>query len=142
MYSHILVAVDPGHGEVGERLVAVARHLAGPETRITLLSVLEPVPRFVATYVPQETVDRVHAETRQTLGDLARSAGVEGEIVLGQGNAANSIIAEVERLGCDAIVIGSHRPDYRDYLIGSTAARVVRHAPCTVVVERTTQIRL
>jgi universal stress protein F len=142
MYKHILVPVDPAHGEVAERIVEVARHLAGPDTRITLLSVLEPVPSYVANYIPKETVDTLHAEAREKLAALARTTGIEAELLLGQGNAANAIMAEAEKLGCDCIVLGSHRPEYRDYLIGSTAARVVRHAPCTVVVERSTQIRL
>ncbi len=36
----------------------------------------------------------------------------------------------------DCIVIGSHKPGLSDYLLGSTAARVVRHAPCAVHVYR------
>ena len=38
----------------------------------------------------------------------------------------------------DCIVIGSHKPGLRDFLLGSTAARVTRHAPCAVHVLRTT----
>jgi len=39
---------------------------------------------------------------------------------------------------CDAnlIMIASHKPGLRDYFIGSTAARVIRHAQCSVLVER------
>ena len=36
----------------------------------------------------------------------------------------------------DCIVMGSHKPGLADYLLGSTAARVVRHAPCAVHVMR------
>ena len=36
----------------------------------------------------------------------------------------------------DLIVVGSHRPAMRDYLLGTNAARVVRHAHCSVLVAR------
>ena len=41
-----------------------------------------------------------------------------------------------EAIKADLIVMGSHRPELRDYLLGPNAARVVRHAPCSVVVVR------
>ncbi|MEP3300223.1 MAG: universal stress protein, partial [Pseudoruegeria sp.] len=36
----------------------------------------------------------------------------------------------------DLIVIGAHRPDFKDYLLGPNAARVVRHSECSVYVVR------
>ena len=36
----------------------------------------------------------------------------------------------------DLIVMASHRPELKDYLIGPNAARVVRHADCSVQVVR------
>jgi len=36
----------------------------------------------------------------------------------------------------DLIIVGSHKPGLQDYLLGSTAARVVRHAMCSVLVGR------
>ena len=62
----------------------------------------------------------------------------EATLELRDGAASAVILEEAERLDADAIVLGSHRPSFGDYLIGSTAARVVRHAQCTVVVERST----
>ena len=47
-----------------------------------------------------------------------------------------SIIDFATSSGIDCIVIGSHRPGLSDYFLGSTASRVVRHAPCAVHVFR------
>jgi nucleotide-binding universal stress UspA family protein len=51
-----------------------------------------------------------------------------------------SIYAEIlgvaEEAEADLIVVGSHRPAMRDYLLGTNAARVVRHARCSVLVAR------
>jgi universal stress protein F len=136
VYSHILVPVDPSHGDIGERILHVAKYLAGPTGRITLLTVLEPVPGYVANYIPRETIESSREDARAKLTALARASGVEANVLLRSGNAPNVILEAASETGCDAIILGSHRPDYRDYLIGSTAARVVRHAQCTVVVER------
>jgi universal stress protein F len=136
MYRHVLVPIDLSHAEVGDHILKVARFLAGDTGKISVLSVLEPVPAYVANYIPRDVSDKTREESRTRLEEKVRSAGLNAEVVLRTGNAANEILEEVREAGCDAVVIGSHRPDYRDYFIGSTAARVVRHAGCTVLVER------
>ena len=51
-----------------------------------------------------------------------------------------SIYAEIlgiaEEAEADLIVVGSHRPAMKDYLLGTNAARVVHHARCSVLVAR------
>jgi nucleotide-binding universal stress UspA family protein len=56
------------------------------------------------------------------------------EVVVGHG--ANSILDYAEQNEVDCIILASHRPGYQDYFLGSTAARVVRHATCAVHVLR------
>jgi len=140
LYSNILVAVDLAHGEVVARIVAVARHLAGAEGAITLLTVIEPVPAYVAVEIPAGILEANRAAAKGRLDALAAGEGLGARVVLRHGAPAAEILDEAESMGADAIILGSHRPDYRDYLLGSTAARVVRHAACTVVVERSTVI--
>jgi nucleotide-binding universal stress UspA family protein len=52
------------------------------------------------------------------------------------GHPAQSILDFASNNGVECIVIASHKPGLSDYLIGSTAARVVRHAQCAVHVVR------
>jgi nucleotide-binding universal stress UspA family protein len=136
MYKRILVPVDLGHGAVAAHVLKVARWLAGETGQVTLLHVMDKPPVYVAAQVPQELLDRHRAETRAALEKLAAGPDRVDRLLLLEGNPATTILAQAEADEADAIVLGSHRPDYRDYLIGSTAARVVRHAGCTVVVER------
>ena len=42
-----------------------------------------------------------------------------------------------KKAGADLIVVGSHRPAMKDYLLGTNAAPVVRHATCSMLVART-----
>jgi nucleotide-binding universal stress UspA family protein len=52
------------------------------------------------------------------------------------GTIYDQIIQSADTFGCDAIVIGAHRPELKDYLVGPNAARVVRHATQSVFVIR------
>ena len=46
------------------------------------------------------------------------------------------ILGAAEEVEADLVVVGSHRPAMKDYLLGTNAARVVRHACCSVLVAR------
>jgi nucleotide-binding universal stress UspA family protein len=52
------------------------------------------------------------------------------------GNVHREILSLAERIGADLIMMASHRPALKTYLIGTHAARVVRHARCSVYVVR------
>ncbi|MBQ2261919.1 MAG: universal stress protein [Loktanella sp.] len=52
------------------------------------------------------------------------------------GTIYDEILRASQKLAVDVIVMGSHRPVFRDYLLGPNAARVVRHASCSVYVVR------
>lgn len=52
------------------------------------------------------------------------------------GNVHREILSTAERIGADLIMMASHRPALKTYLIGTHAARVVRHAKCSVYVVR------
>ena len=50
--------------------------------------------------------------------------------------AAEGIVEEAKARNCDLIVMASHNPVLKDYLLGPNSARVVRHADCSVLVVR------
>ncbi len=52
------------------------------------------------------------------------------------GSIYHEILRAADKLKADVIVIGSHRPELKDYLLGPNAARVVRHAKQSVYVVR------
>ena len=58
----------------------------------------------------------------------------EGAQVIRQGDAAAEIVAAAAELPCDLLVIGTNRKLFYDAtVLGTTTARVVRHAPCPVL---------
>jgi len=52
------------------------------------------------------------------------------------GSIGHEILRTAHDCGSDLIVMASHRPEMRDYLIGANAAHVAQHAKCSVLVMR------
>lgn len=140
MYKHIVVAVDLAHGDAGSALLAKATLLIDPAGTIRILHVLEDIPAYVAAELPRDLQDRRDAEARVELkvlgGALEGKTGARVELEIRHGAAAGQILQSAEDNGADLIMIASHKPGLSDYFIGSTAARVVRHAQCSVLIAR------
>ncbi len=127
MYKNILIplAYRPGHHPDVE--IKATQAISAPGARITLLHVIGAVPEFQTE----------HALTSSALAeviehDLERisEAFVEAEVKVLQGEPADTILDLASESGVDCIVLAPHRTDTGEY--GSTAAQVVRRAPCTV----------
>ncbi|SIO46130.1 Nucleotide-binding universal stress protein, UspA family [Rhodovulum sp. ES.010] len=135
MYKNILVPVAVDHGPHLDEVLEVARRLRAEGGRITALTVAEAIPPYVAQYLPEGQEAQTRESIRHDLtGELEAASDVDVRVVTG--HAGMTIVDYAERHGVDCIVMHSHRPGLQDYFLGSTAARVVRHAPCSVVVLR------
>lgn len=135
MYKNILVAIDPAHEHADEAL-KMALHLAEDATaKITALTVIAPIPPMVAMEVTNEVMEQA---AERTIAQLKRIVGSNSEVatVVRHGNPGPTIVEYARDHDIDCVVIASHKPGLSDYFLGSTAARVVRHAPCTVHVMR------
>jgi len=96
--------------------------------------VIADVPAYVAAEMPKGLLDKNIASARASLERIAGE--VAAEVDVRTGHASTEILEEARKLGAKLIVIASHRPGLQDYFLGSTAARVVRHATCAVLVDR------
>jgi nucleotide-binding universal stress UspA family protein len=136
MYKTILIPIDPAHGAKGEAMINVARSMGGEDTQVLLLSVVEGVPSYIEAQIPREIIDKTKESAETALEDIAKTAGLKARTEVRSGQAHNVILAFAEEVGADLIIVASHRPGLQDYFLGSTAARVVRHADCSVLVVR------
>ena len=134
MHETILVPVDLSHPEEGRKALGTARRMESGQARIVALYVEGDIPKFIADKVPKGVREEHIATARGELSSRADEVGAESEIR--SGRPSTVILEYAKEIGADLIVIASHRPGLQDYLLGSTAARVVRHAECTVLVER------
>lgn len=134
MYSNILVPMALDHG-IAEASMKVARRLLAPGGRITALHVHEAPQGTASAYLDEAVVKEAFERARSKLeARVADQPDVTALIV--KGHSGRTVIDQATELGSDCIVLGSHKPGLIDYLLGSTAARVVRHAPCAVHVVR------
>lgn len=140
MYRKIIVPVDVGQAEKGEKILARAQALLDDGGQIRLLSVVENLPAYIAIDIPQDLLEGGIEEARGKLNAMAAKLEphlrerVTVEIRIG--SPAHEILAEATEQKADLIIIASHIPDFSNYLIGATADRVVRHARCSVLVDR------
>jgi nucleotide-binding universal stress UspA family protein len=117
-------------------MLDIAKTVGGEGAKITLVSVIEDVPSYVMVQLPEDVIEEAKKDAAEELRAIASAAGIDADIKVGHGRAHTAILSCAEEIGSDLIVIASHRPGLQDYLIGSTAARVVRHANCAVLVTR------
>ncbi|WP_292290648.1 universal stress protein [Marivita sp.] len=135
MYSNILVpiALDNEDDRIPDS-IAVAKALAKDGAAITLLHVVESVPSYAMTYIPEDFMVATRKGIKSEMMRLAADHDVNSAVI--DGHAGRSILDHAEEKGCDLIVIASHRPGMQTLLLGSTATHVVRHANCAVHVLR------
>jgi len=136
MANTIIVPVDLANADKAPAMIEVARRLADNSAKIVLTNIVEDVPTYVAAELPGGVIDQARDSAQAELSRIAKEAGIDAEIVVRSGQASTSILAVAKERKADVIIIASHRPELADYLLGSTAARVVRHAPCSVFVMR------
>jgi nucleotide-binding universal stress UspA family protein len=136
MYKKIVVPVDMGQLDKGEKILAKARALLDQGGGIVLVNVVETVPSYLTIDLPVDFIDVSVKDAEDKLAALDAKSSASAKQIVRVGSPAREIIDVAEKEGADLIIIASHRPDFTNYLIGATADRVVRHAKCSVLVDR------
>lgn len=134
MYKNIIVSLSLEHG-FAERAIETARSLRLEGGKITAVHIYEPLQGSASAYVDEEVV----AKSLQAAKDaLAARVANQGDVdsVLIKGHSGRAVTDYAEKVGADCIIVGSHKPGLTDFFLGSTASRIVRHAPCSVHVLR------
>lgn len=135
MYDKVLVPMALDHG-VSETTLKAAAALCNTGGQITALHVYETPHGSVSAYLDEEAQRAGLDQARQHLAKkTAAHENVATKTV--KGRSYRAIVEFAEQNGIDCIVVGSHKPGLSDFFLGTTAARVVRHAPCAVHVCRT-----
>jgi len=135
MYKNILVPVQFDEMRDTQASFLVARKLATDGAKFTVMHVMETIPSYAAAQIPGEVLENSRREAVRQLNQSA-FALPGASAVLVSGHAGRTIVNYSDEHGIDCIVIASHKPGLENYLLGSTADRVVRHANCSVHVIR------
>ena len=139
MIEKILVPLPVQSAKSASPAVEMAAEIAKAHgAKIILFHVVEEMPAYVNVHLPADLRKEVVAAARADMEAVAKSHGLDGtaEIVVYEGSPGAGILDYANDNGIDMIVMSSHDPGMADYLLGSVAARVVRHAHCSVLVVR------
>ncbi|MDJ0612726.1 MAG: universal stress protein [Rhizobiaceae bacterium] len=136
MFDKILVPIDPSHIDETEATLNLAEHLKSENGQIILLSVIEEVPAYVAAQIPDGLLANAKSNAVSGLKNLVTKRNMDAETIVLNGHAAKTIREVQDKKECDLIIISSHKPTTMDYVLGSTASKVVRRAQCPVLVMR------
>jgi nucleotide-binding universal stress UspA family protein len=147
MFRSIVVGTDGSAtaSEAVRQAVELAKQIGA---RIELVSAYEPVPsarlREEKTQVPEDLQWMVNPRedvdgTLEDAADLVKSAGVAVETYARQGDPADAILDVAEETDADLIVVGNKgMTGAKRFLLGSVPNKVSHHAPCSVLIIRTT----
>ncbi|MHB8234442.1 MAG: universal stress protein [Solirubrobacteraceae bacterium] len=84
---------------------------------------------------PREDVD----QTLEAAASVAREAGVQVDLYPRQGDPADAILDVAEEQEADLIIVGNKgMTGAKRFLLGSVPNKVSHHAPCSVLIIRTT----
>ncbi len=147
MFRSIVVGTD-GSETAGTAVGAAVELAALSGATLEIVSAYEPVPsqrlRREARPLPPDLQWMINrrADVDATLHhatDRAREAGVTARTYAREGDPADAILDVAEELGADLIVVGNKgMTGARRFLLGSVPNRISHHAPCAVMIIRTT----
>ncbi|HEY3020833.1 MAG TPA: universal stress protein [Solirubrobacteraceae bacterium] len=147
MFKSIVVGTDGS--ETATQAVKQAVELAKQiNARVELVSAYEPVSdqrlREESTQVPDDLQWMVNPRedvdaTLREAAELAEKAGVSVERFARQGDPADAILDVAEEQNADLIIVGNKgMTGAKRFLLGSVPNKVSHHAPCSVLIIRTT----
>jgi nucleotide-binding universal stress UspA family protein len=148
LFTRIVVGTDGS--ETAAEAVRQATELASlAGARLDLVSAYEPIPRQRLQEEQREAPGDVQYEisaredvnlTLENATGTAKKGGVsEVQIHAREGDPADAILDVAEEVKADLIVVGNKgMTGARRFLLGSVPNKVSHHAPCSVIIVRTT----
>ncbi len=141
MYKKILLTLDLNEDASWKKALPVAVEQAkasGAELHVATV-----LPDFgmpvVRGFFPDDFQAKAQTEVEDKLTAFCAEHIASDMVVhsaVRVGNVYEEILKLAGEISCDLIVMASHRPKLEEYLLGPNAARVVRHATCSVLVVR------
>ena len=147
MFRSIVVGTDGSDtaGKAVQEAIDLAKSVGAG---VFVVSAYEPVPqarlRDEARHMPEDLQWMVNPReevdaTLNDAADLVREAGLDVQTFAREGDPADAILDVAEERDADLIVVGNKgMTGARRFLLGSVPNKVSHHAPCSVLIVRTT----
>ena len=147
MFGSIVVGTD-GSETAGEAVRQATDLAKAVGAAVHVVSAFEPVGnqrlREERTQVPDDMQWMVNQRedveaTLRTAAERIEEAGVQAETYARQGDPADAILDVAEEQNADLIIVGNKgMTGAKRFLLGSVPNKVSHHAPCSVLIIRTT----
>jgi nucleotide-binding universal stress UspA family protein len=141
MYRNILVPIDVSDEHSWRKALPTAVTLC--RTFQASLHVVAVVPEFglpmVGQFFPEGYEGKLRQQAAKQLKALVAAQvpeGIASRQIVAEGRIYREILNAAKAIRADLIVLGSHHPELKDYLLGPNAEKVMRHADCSVMVVR------
>ena len=141
MTNSILLPIDLDQQSSWEHSLPVAAKMARDEG--AELHVLSVIPDYgmsvVSSFFPPDHAQNTMREAEKLIkkfvaDNLPDDLTVKAHVHFG--SIYKEVLKVADEIDCGLIIMASHRPESKDYLLGPNAARVVRHARQSVYVVR------
>jgi nucleotide-binding universal stress UspA family protein len=140
MFKSVLVPIDIAHQSSWEFALPQAAEIAQAGGRnLAVMTVVRTIDAVIEGVQLQFQLEQMIAAATTKLAQIV-GEHVFQDVVVDQevrfGSIGQEIVDAAEERGVDLIVMASHRPEMRDYLIGPNSAHVAQNASCSVLVLR------
>ena len=140
MFHRIILAVDladpAAHPKGLDQALELVEQSGGD---LRLVNVQPLLPATFMEYVPADFDEEQEKRAKTALDVIAAKLPLSKERLTTaalSGGVYHELLRDATEWKADLIVVGSHRPVMSDYLLGSNAKTIVRHAQCSVLVVR------
>ncbi|MBM3642484.1 MAG: universal stress protein [Alphaproteobacteria bacterium] len=139
MFKKVMLPIDLEEADMTRQAIEAAVEIAGPEAELRLVNVQAMMPATFVEYGPPDYEGEVRLVAEKQIAEIAGKINLPRErvsTIIRLGSIYDEALTEAGEWGADLIVICSNRPTLATYLLGSNAAKIVRHATCSVLVVR------
>jgi len=139
VYRSILVPIDVGQPSSWEKSIPTAVALCRCFSASLALTTIVPNQQLMleaewSAAAFRQLIDIAKARLAAIADSITGVPNIGRHVETG--GIYTNILNVAEKVSADLIVLSSHRPEMKDYLLGANASRVVRHARCSVFVVR------
>ncbi len=141
MTAHILCALDLTHEDDAKKILVEADKLA--TLYGATLSVVTVLPdygtSFVGSFFKEGTMQHAVDAANASLHELVKTTlpdrtGVQHIVEVG--TVYEEILDAAGKADADLIIVGAHKPDFTERLLGPNSGRIARYAKASVLILR------
>ncbi len=141
MFKKVLLTVDLSDEKSWQKALPVAiEQCKSYSADFHLMTVVPDMGMpVVEDFFPDDFEEKMASSAAANLekvAEMVRDSQLDVKLHVSTGTIYKEILKVARDYDIDMIVIASHQPELSDYLLGPNAAKVVRHANCSVLVVR------